>query len=282
MMRITVDVKGIDAQAARLRGLAEKKIKLAAVAALNDAAFAGAQAGRREIASVFDRPTPFISRSPVYFKAGLSGGKVRVPGAFDIRGAGLLQTLQSDRMEAVVDLSGEGNKQGINPQMVLAAQIKGGGRRHKRHELALQSAGILPSGMAIVPGDAAKIDQYGNMSAGQIVQIISWFRGFGEQGYKANTTDKGRAAKGRDNKRTGARGFQYFALQQKRGKLLPGVYQRIQTAFGSAVKPVMIFVRQPQYRAKFDFYGVTTRAAEEEFSKAFPRYLKQMLEERGL
>ena len=166
--------------------------------------------------------------------------------------------------------------------MVLAAQIKGGGRRNKRHEIALQRAGILPSGMAIVPGDAAKIDQYGNMSAGQIVQIISWFRGFGEQGYKANTTDKGRAAKSRDNKRTGARGFQSFALQQKRGKLLPGVYQRIQMAFGSAVKPVMIFVRQPQYRAKFDFYGVTKRAAEETFSKSFPRYLKQMLEERGL
>ena len=281
-MKISVNIKGLDATQAMLRGLSEKKIRVAAVAALNDAAFAGAQAGRRQIASVFDRPTPFISRSPVYFKAGLAGRKVRVPGAFDIRGAGLLNTLASDRLEASVDLSGEGNKQGVEPQMVLAAQIKGGARRHKRHEVALQRAGVLPVGMAIVPGDAAKIDQYGNMSSGQIVQIIAWFNGFGEQGYKANTTDKGRAAKGRDNKRTGARGFQYFALQQKRGKLLPGVYQRIQTAFGSAVKPVMIFVRPPQYTARFDFYGVTKRAAEQTFAESFPRYLNQMLQERGL
>ena len=281
-MRINVAINGLDAQVARLRGLAEKKITVAAVAALNDAAYAGSQAGRREIASVFDRPTPFIARSPVYFKAGQAGMSVRVPGAFDIRGRGLMQTLSADRLEAVVDLSGEGNKQGVSPQMVLAAQIAGGGRRHKRHEVALQRAGILPAGMDIVPGNAAQIDKFGNMSSGQIVQIIAWFKGFGEQGYRANTTDKGKKAKGRDNKRTGARGFQYFALQQKHGKLLPGIYKRIETGFGSAVKPVMIFVSTPQYRRRFDFYGVTRRAAEAQFTQSFHRYLRQMLDERGL
>lgn len=281
-MNITVDVKGIDATIARLRGLSEKKIKVAAVAALNDAAYAGAQAAKREIQSVFDRPTAMISRSPVYFKAGLAGRQVRVPGAFDIRGKGLLNTLESDRLESVVDLSGEGNKQQVSPDMVLSAQIKGGGRRHKRHEIALERAGILPAGMSIVPGGAARIDQFGNMSSGQIVQIIAWFKAFGEQGYRANIDEKGQRRLAKDNKRTGARGFAYFALQKPRGRLLPGVYQRIQTGFGSAVKPVMIFVRPPTYKKRFDFYGVTKAAAEKTFNASFPRYLKQMLEERGL
>jgi hypothetical protein len=281
-MQIRVDTSGLDVIAARLRGLSDKKIRVAMVAALNDAAYAGQQAGKREIASVFDRPTPFISRSPVYFKAGLAGRSVRVPGAFDISGKGLSVQLSSDRIEAVVDLSGEGNKQGVSPDQVLYAQIHGGARRHKRHEVALQRVGILPAGMGIVPGDAAKLDQFGNMSSGQIVQIIAWFSGFGEQGYKENMTDKTRTAKGRDNKRTGIRGFQYFALQQKRGKLLPGVYQRIDTGFGSAVKPVMIFVRMPQYKRRFDFYGVTRKAAEAKFAQSFPRYLSQMLKELGL
>jgi hypothetical protein len=282
-MKITVKVDGIDATVARLRGLADKKIKAATVAALNDAAYAGSQAVKKEIQRAFDRPTPFILRSVVYYKAGLAGRSVRVPGAFDIRGAGLMNKLDADRMEAIIDLSGEGNKQGVTPDMVLKAQINAGERRHKRHEVALRRALILPEGMSIVPGDAAILDQFGNMSSGQIVQIIAWFRGFeeGGKGTRANMTDRTRAKLGRDRK-SGQRGIQYFALQKKHGKLLPGIYQRIQTGFGSAVKPVMIFVRAPKYERKLDFYGVANKAALAKFDQSFPRYLKQMLDERGL
>ena len=83
---------------------------------------------------------------------------------------------------------------------------------------------------------------------------------------------------GRDNKKTGARGFAYFALQKPRGKLLPGVYQRIQTGFGSAVKPVMIFVRMPSYKSRLDFYGVADKAARAEFAVQFPIAFKQAMD----
>ena len=191
------------------------------------------------------------------------------------------KTQAEDKQESSVDFDKWGNKTNVTVEKVLAANIYAGTRKHKRHEIALNRAGILPDGMGIVPGDAAKLDQYGNMTGGQIVQIVAWFKAFGEQGYKANINDKGRARIGRD-KKSGQRGFAYFALQQKRGKLLPGVYQRFQTAFGSAIKPVMIFVRMPSYRKRFDFYGVADRAARKEFARAFPMYLDKLLAERGL
>lgn len=257
-MKIDIDVKGLDATIASLRGLADKKINVATVAALNDAARAGYDATRKEMASVFNRPTPWVLGGARYVKA------------------------RKDKPEAKIDFDKWGNKAGVTVERVLAAEIAGGGRRHKRHEVALQRVGILPTGMGIVPGAAAKLDQFGNMSSAQIVQVISWFKAFGEQGYSANATDKTKTKRERDNKRTGARGFSYFALAQKRGRLLPGVYQRFTTAFGSSVKPVMIFVRMPSYRKRLDFYGVADRAARAQFAVSFPRYLDQMLRERGL
>lgn len=257
-MKIAIDTKGIDSTIARLRGLSEKKIMVATVAALNDAAYAGSLAAKKEIERVFDRPTPWVKGGVRYVKA------------------------RTEKLESSIDFDKWGNKTNVTVEKVLAAQIQGGPRKHKRHEIALERAGILPAGMGIVPGGAAKIDQFGNMISGQIVQIIAWFRGFGEQGYKANIDDKGRRRIGRDNKRTGARGFAYFALQKPHGKLLPGVYQRFVTAFGSAVKPVMIFVRQPMYAKRYDFYSVSKLAAEAQFKASFQRYLSQMLAERGI
>lgn len=256
-MKIDVNIDGLDALKASLRGLSDKKIKVAAVAALNSAAYVGAEATKKAIAQAFDRPTPWVMGGVRYVKA------------------------RKDKLEAMVDFDKWGNKTNVTVAKVLNAQIFGGQRKYKRHEIALQRAGILPSGMAIVPGPAALKDQYGNMPASQIVQIVSWFRAFGEQGYKANSTDKTRARLGKD-KKTGAKGIQYFALQKRHGNLTPGIYQRITFAAGSAVKPVMYFVRMPTYKRRLDFYGIAEKAALAEFNREFPRYLDQLLKERGL
>ncbi len=41
----------------------------------------------------------------------------------------------------------------------------------------MRQAGVLPGGMFWVPGSAAKMDRYGNISTGQIVQIVSALKG---------------------------------------------------------------------------------------------------------
>lgn len=250
---------------AKLSGM-EKQVKHATVVALNRAAFSGMMAVKKEIGQVFNGPTPWIRNSVRYTKATKSA---RLVGGVSIGGASV--------MTATIDFDAWGNKQGVTAAHILNAEIYGGKRRNKRHEVALQKAGILPAGMGIVPGDAAVLDQYGNMSAGQIVQIMSWFQAFGEQGYRSNMRDGGKRL-ARDNKKTGAKGFAYFALQKPHGKLLPGVYQRFDFGkLGSAVKPVMIFVRMPSYKRRLDFYGIAARVAQAEFDKEYPIALAEAM-----
>lgn len=262
MIAVKVDTSGLLRLQAQLEGKA-KQVAFATSRALNAAAFKASQDTAKQMARVFDRPTPWVLRSVRYTKA------------------------TKNKLEATVDFDFWGNKQGVTVSQVLHAQIYGGQRRLKRHEVALQRIGILPRGMFIVPGQAAKTDAYGNMSSGQINQIMSWFSAFGEQGYAANATQKTR-----DKRRKGTRksyGFEYFVVKDgdvrtwRRGtnetrgrhKMQPGIYMRTFTGFGDAIKPVMIFVRFARYRQRLDFYGLATRSAQAEFKARFPAMLEE-------
>ena len=283
-MKITIDVSGVDILNAKLRGLSEKKINVAIVSSLNQAARVSSEAVRKEIRSVFDRPTPWVVGGVQYTKAIREAVNV---GGMMIGGASV--------MTATVDLDYWGNKQSVSVEQILSAQITGGRRHHKRHEVALQQAGILDPGYFIVPGQAAKLDQYGNMSSGEINKIIAWFRVSQGVGYGGKTTGKRKAALLRGTKKNNNTGFQYFVVNagQKRTftrssgksgshKMQPGIYARYITGFGSAIRPIMIFVKAPNYRRRLDFYGVVNRAAEKDLDRVLPMYLKQLLAERGL
>lgn len=270
-MKIVVKVSGMSETIARLRGLADKKIKAATVAALNDAAFAGYKESSEEIARVFDRPTEWIKRSVRYVKA------------------------RPDKLESSIDFDAWGNKTFVTAGHVLAAEIAGGERKNKRSEVALQRVGVLPKGMAIVPGPAARIDQYGNMESSQIVQIISWFQGFEAwSGARQNMTDRRKMQLMKGVKKRGVRqrGFEYFALHQRQGKLAPGIYlrkdynteefKRVGHLQQGGAAAVMFFVRMPKYRKRLDFYRIAEQAATKQFATSFDRYLAQMIKESGL
>lgn len=227
-----------------------KQVAFANMVATNRAAFKGREAVQKEMDRAFDRVTPWVK------------GGVRV----------IKATKQNP--SAIIDLDFWGNKQGVAVESILSPEIKGGARKHKRHEVALQRAGILPAGMYIVPGGAAQMDRFGNMASGQINQILAWFRAFGEQGYQSNMSDRRRASIARD-KKTGQKGVSYFALAQRRGKLPPGIYKRVSFAMGSSVSPVMIFASKASYKQRLDFYGVGGRAARAEFEVQFPIALEQ-------
>jgi hypothetical protein len=251
-MKISVNTLGLDDLKRDLTFVQREQLPYATMLAINRTAFTVTGLLSKKIATVFDRPTPWVVGSVRYTKA------------------------TKQKLEATIDLDKWGNKQGVSVSQVLAAEIEGGPRQLKRFERALISIGVMRSNQSAVPGSAAKLDQYGNMSAGQIIQILSWFQTFGEQGYSANMTAKGKAKLAKGNKKKGALGFEYFALQTKFGKLLPGVYQRFKLAHGSAVKPVLIFVgRRPTYKMKFDFYGYAEDRAYDEFHKEFPIALNE-------
>jgi hypothetical protein len=81
----------------------------------------------------------------------------------------------------------------------------------------------------------------------------------------------------RGSKRKGTRGFAYFAIQKRYGKLLPGIYQRFSFSFGSAVKPVMIFVHSTNYKRRLDFFNLAERVSIREFNQQFPIMLNEAI-----
>lgn len=202
-----------------------------------------------EMRRVFDRPTPYTLNA-VYVRAG--SGKSR-----DIKAHILLR-----------EFGGKSRS-----EKYLLPQVFGGSRRLKSFESALRSVGVLPDGLYAVPGQRAPLDAYGNISAGFIVQILSYFRAFGEQGYRANITEDKRSklAKGTRKKR----GYTYFAIKEPGRGLMPGIYRRQAFGFGHSVEPMLMFVKRPSYRRLLRWREI----AEQIVSRNFQRNLSTVTKE---
>lgn len=225
----------------RQLGALRDQVPFATALALTKTAQAAQVSVRQEMVRVFDRPTPFTLAST------------------------FVRSATKAKLEAAVYLKTGGNKEGGNAQDRLGHQVLGGQRRFKRMEGALRQAGLLGNGEQAVPGKAADLDSYGNMSRGQITQILAWFQAFPEAGYKANSTQATRAkrAAGKAGKKYGTR-FYY-----KRDRPGRGIYKATQTGFGSAIQPVLMFVRRATYRQLLDMPGVVERTAREQFPAWF-------------
>ncbi|WP_152681887.1 hypothetical protein [Chromobacterium subtsugae] len=191
-----------------------------------------------EMRRVFDRPTAYTLRG-VY-----------------MRGA----SVDKGRDYAEVWLKDFGGKGGV-AAVYLKPQIEGGGRPLKRFERALQRAGVLPEGMYAVPGRNADRDANGNMSRAQIVQILSWFNGLQDNAQWMSGRRRKALARGGQRK-----GFTYFALHQRKNRLPPGVYKRLDYGQGKVVlRPVLIFIRKPHYTVRYRFYAVGERVVADRF-----------------
>lgn len=250
MIKITVDTKSI---AAGLQA-AQRKVDRCAAIALTQTAKHAQRAVIDEMPRVFDRPTPYALRGtrikPANYKTG--------------------------RLEASVEFRNDVSK-GTPAEKYLHAEVFGGTRRLKRFEVALQRISVLPAGMAAVPGQAMRLDAFGNIPARSIVQILSYLQAFGEQGARANSTAETRAklAKGTRSKY----GYELVVIRPgqkpKRGgkQLAPGIWKRTFTGFGSSLQPLIMFVRQPAYRARLPLDQIRDQAVQQhfqdEFNKAF-------------
>jgi len=221
---------------AEFRDIGRRRVNTAIKVAINSTAHAVRQAEVEEMRRTLDRPTPYTLRS-LYIK---------------------YATEKNQR--AIVWLKDDGAGKGTVASKYLAPQIEGGTRRQKRFERALSARGLLPSGMFAVPGSGAKLDAYGNMSRGLIGQILSAL-GSAETkaGYSANRTAG-------SIKRRGKKLAQFFVGRP--GKGLPlGVWQRFQFARGSAIKPVLIFVKGVSYHPRFNYFDVADRVVAAEMPR---------------
>ena len=241
-----VEIKGLDELFQKLDDFEKSQFLYAAARAITKTGQDVKAALVNEMSRAFDRPTPYVL------------------------GSLYLRPAKKNDLSAFVypkDAFGKGTP----AKKFLYPEIEGGPRHVKRFERALQARGILPSGMYVVPGQGAELDAYGNIGAGQIRQILSYF-GAAEMtmGYTANMTgkNKSRLSKGTKAKR----GFAYLVSNgrgEKASHLPYGIYKRTGFAWGSAIKPIFLFVKKPSYKSIFKFFEVGQKVAGETFPKNF-------------
>lgn len=149
----------------------------------------------------------------------------------------------------------------------LVPEVEGGDRPLKRFEKMLQSRGLLPVGMFAVPGERADLDAYGNMSRGQLIKILSALQALPETGYLANRSAASAARRARSKKPKAL--INYFVGRPKQSDPM-GVWERVGK---TGLRPILIFVKAPRYKKRFDFYGVARNVSTREFPLHLDRAL---------
>jgi hypothetical protein len=250
MLTLKINLNDFKSLTDKMRNLTNQ-IPAAAAAALNETGKEVLTSLRNQMTEDFDRPTPYTLNS--------------------------LYTTKATRNKlAITVLPREWPGKGTPAANYLKPQIYGGDRNMKRFEKALQAKGVMPIGMYAWPSSGATMDAYGNMSTGQIVQILSYFKAFGEQGYRANITDKGRAKLLKGSKRRGF-GFEYFAVRRKHGGLVPGIWKRISFgSLGKGVSPILIFGKKPIYKRRYRWAEVANATAGRTFPENFKKALQDL------
>lgn len=193
---------------------ADKLAKAIEVKAINNLAFEARKDELKHIAKIFDRPTPLVKFSVRVKKTTRHSVPAKI---------------------FVVDKA----------LPYLIPHHKGGQRRDKGAEKALQSIGVISSGYQTVVGRNAPKDRYGNIRRGVLKSALSAL------------SSKAKSSK-------------YYAItpeQAKRRGVMAGVYQRLKTKS----KILLIFVKSGSigYRRSFNFESVARQSVAKNKVKAF-------------
>lgn len=248
VMRIEVDADDVIGR--RFTALERQQLPFAIVQAVNKVAWEVRGSWQRQARRVFDRPTPLTVNAVLYRKA------------------------TRQRLWADVFIRDEATK-GNPPAKYLRAEVDGGERRKKRFEVLLQQQGMMPAGDFAIAGRGARLDAYGNIKASEINKILAQTRSFFDPYQNESDVRRTRRLK-RQRKRGG--GGSYFVLLKRRGRLLPGVYERVETGFGSALRSVLIYTPRARYRPRYDIIGYAQRTWDKLMPFYFERELAKAIE----
>lgn len=244
-----------------------KQVRFAQAGAINDVLFAALKEEQAGMRAAFDRPTPFVVNS------------VRVEQA------------KREKLEGTLFVPTQAAGDATLPAgKPLLAEVFGGPRRLKRSEKLLQAKGILPRGMYAVPGPAAEIDAYGNMTSRQIKQILAYFQVYGDvarsgKHMRSNITTEGRARfkRGVPRARTGGFGIEYFVVPPGTKGLRAGIYlrqlstKRVSVLQRRSVRAVLFFVSAATYTRALAFHAIARRTVAAQYMERFNQRLAYAL-----
>jgi hypothetical protein len=238
-LSVNMDTSGLEKT---LRDWELRQLPFATASALTATAKRVQVATVAEMRKVFDRPTPFTLNSTV------------------------VRPATKSKMFAELILK-NANQKGAPPSVWLEPNIEGGVRQAKRTETMLRSKGFLPSGMFYVPGLGADLNRYGNISAGQLIKVMSALQAMPEQGYLANKSERLSA-------RVNANAGTYFVGKPAGGYLPLGVYQRMPDG---KLKSILVFVKTPHYHKILPFYELAREVFGSNFQAEFNKALRNAL-----
>lgn len=248
---LTVNVKGLDQLRDNLRQFSDRRFAAVIATAATKAAVKVKAAELKAVAASFDRPTPYTMGSLFVRSATAQNPSARV-------------WFKDDRATT---------KGGTPATSYLLPNVEGTPRRPKRLEAALKAVGALPAGWFVTPGQGARLDAYGNVDRGQIVQVLSQLRIQLLAGSQRNMSFDARKSI-RAQQKAGGR----FFVIRPGGRVQPGVYQR--EFNGRNITPVFVFVKRASYRRRFDFFGVASAVVErelpEELAKAIEDHVQRL------
>lgn len=207
-----------------------RQIPFATSVALNKTARLAQADIKAEMQRVLDRPKPYTL------------------------GGTFVQNSNKQNLTAIVGLKDKASR-GRAAATYLAPLVAGMPRRQTGWERALQGMGAIPSGMRAVPGQAAKLDAYGNMNRAQVTEIMGSLR------------SRMRSFKGK-GKRAHASGY-FVAMPGTSKSLQPGIYLRIERAGESVIKPVVVFVNSTKYRHTLKLHDTVSRSVSRNYQREF-------------
>lgn len=230
----------------QLSELEAKQLPFATLMAINGTAFDTRQRWAEVMPQIFDRPTALTLGAVLYTKA------------------------TKQKLVAQVYIRDEAFK-GNPPAKYLLSQVDGGARRRKAFENRLGAAGILPAGMFAVPGKGANLNANGNLVGGQLQAILSQL---GAQFDPLNNQTAVSAARRR--KRAAKKGDRNgdFFVPKATSKLPRGVYQRVSTGFGSAIRSILHFTKRATYRRRYKIHDLAQKIFDERFPDNFRKQLE--------
>jgi len=192
--------------------IAQRQLPYAMQQTLTSLAFKIRTDTHDEMRSLFDRPTPnFALRSIVVEKA------------------------TKAQPWAWVGLRKDGGF-----RKALAHEMSGGTREWKKMEGALLKLG-MPRGLTAVPGEAAPLNSYGNMTAAYVKAMLN--------GLMTGVSKKRRGSGGV------IVGF-FMVLPGNKSRLHPGVWERHKDGRTYRVRPILMFVRSARYRKLIDLQRI--------------------------
>ncbi len=195
-----------------------------------------------EMKTKFDRPTPYVLKST------------------------RIQYARVNRLSAMIKIKDDMLGKSKPLAESLIHEFSGGARVRSRLEYWLQNAGYIGRTEYVAPGQGAKLDAYGNISKGQIQQVLSQLRA----GPDAASYRTGSA---RSKSKRAVAGY----FWSRGGKLKRGVWQRINFAQGSAVKPILIVISSPRYQQRINFDAIARKIISRDFNGEFTKQFNKAM-----